>query len=204
MSTPENNPEREERRRSILAAAVETFAERGFAAARTRDIARAAGIAEGTIYLYFEGKDDLLLTAFRETVSSFVATASELLGSTASFAERLEHFVRMHLAGIEAEPELATVLLLESRQSSRFFGEPVREVLREYAAAVDRLIESGRADGEVRDDVDVPTARRILIGTLEEVELAWLLGPRTRPLTPQAEPITRILLRGVATTGDGG
>ena len=82
------------------------------------------------------------------------------------------------------------------------FAEGV--VVGEGIAAVDRLIDSGRADGEVRDDVDVPTARRILIGTLEEVELAWLLGPRTRPLTPQAEPITRILLRGVATTGDGG
>lgn len=198
MSTSLPTRRREERRRAILTAAVEVFAEKGFAAARTREIAGAAGVAEGTIYLYFEGKDDLLLTAFRETVSGFIAMAVEQLGSTAGFAERLERLVSMQLSRIEAEPDLATVLLLEARRSTRFYGEPVREVLRNYASAIERLIESGIGDGEVRPDVDVPMARRMLIGLLEEVELAWLLGARDWPLAAQAASIAETFLRGVA------
>lgn len=203
MSTTLPARRREERRRAILAAAVEVFAEKGFAAARTREIAGAAGLAEGTIYLYFEGKDDLLLTAFREAVSDFVAMAGQQLGSTASFAERLERLVSMQLSRIEAEPDLATVLLLEARQSTRFYGEPVRNVLRSYAHAIERLIESGLRDKEVRPDVDVPMARRMLIGLLEEVELAWLLGPRDWPLEPQAASIAETFLRGVAVRPHG-
>src|SRR5688572_5716152 len=131
------------KRRAILEAAVETFAERGFFNSRTREIARAAGVAEGTIYLYFEGKDDLLLTAFREAVTEFSGAVHQLLEEKSTFSERFTRFVEMQFAGIEAEPNLATVLLLESRQSTKFYGAPVRAVLRDYGAAVDKLIESG-------------------------------------------------------------
>ena len=70
---------REARRRAILESAVRVFAEHGFFAARIRDIAAGAGVAEGTIYLYFDGKDDLLLTAFRDKVEEFCASAREAL-----------------------------------------------------------------------------------------------------------------------------
>lgn len=190
------------KRRVILEAAVEIFARRGFFASRTRDIAEAAGVAEGTIYLYFEGKDDLLLTAFREEVTAFCGVADALLVEPGDFEEKLGRFVEMHFIGIEADPDLATVLLLESRQSTRFYGEPVREVLREYAAAVDRLLESGVVEGYVSKDVDIPLARRMLIGSLGELELDWLLGPQNRSLLEQAPAVTRTFLHGVAASAD--
>src|SRR5688572_1598461 len=111
------------KRRAILEAAVETFARRGFFKSRTREIARAAGVAEGTIYLYFEGKDDLLLTAFREKVSEFCDAVYSLLTEELTFPERLRRFIGLQFVGIEAQPALATVLLVESRQTSRFYGE---------------------------------------------------------------------------------
>src|SRR5690606_18677153 len=79
MHQPPLSAEREARRRSILQAAIECFAEQGFASARTKDIAARAGVAEGTIYLYFDSKDELLLTAFRETVREFSASVERLL-----------------------------------------------------------------------------------------------------------------------------
>lgn len=189
--------ERAARREAILQAAIETFATVGFLNSRTREIARTAGVAEGTIYLYFEGKDDLLLTAFREKVSEFCEGVGRLLSERDTFEKRLHDFIALQFAGIEAEPDLATVLLLESRQSTRFYGEPVREVLREYAAAVDQLIESGMREGSIRANVDVPLARRMLIGSLEEIELDWLLGQRTRSLAAAAPQVAEIFHRGI-------
>src|SRR3982750_1102523 len=92
---PALSESKEARRRAILESAVRVFAENGFFAARIRDIAAGAGGAEGTIYLYFDGKDDLLLTAFREKVNEFCASAREVTPSGASFEERLTRFIRL-------------------------------------------------------------------------------------------------------------
>src|SRR5690606_879474 len=196
MTDPPLSSERAARRPAILDAAVRTFAERGFFASRTREIARRAGVAEGTIYLYFESKDDLLLTAFREKVREFVDGARSVLLSSHPFRERLARFVELQFRGIEENPALATVLLLEARQSTRFYGEPVREVLRQYALAIDELLSSGIERGDLRADLDVPLARRMLVGVLEEIELDWLLGDQSRPLSPLAHDVADFFCRG--------
>ncbi|MBD0319242.1 MAG: TetR/AcrR family transcriptional regulator [Gemmatimonadetes bacterium] len=192
---------REARRRAILESAVRVFAENGFFAARIRDIAAGAGVAEGTIYLYFDGKDDLLLTAFRDKVAEFCASVSDVLSGALPFEERLARFVALQFESIEADPPLATVLLLESRQSSKFYGGAVRDVLRSYAQAIDELLGSGVQSGELRADADVPLARRMLIGALEEIELEWLLGEQSRPLVPMAPRVAATFLRGLAAGG---
>jgi len=192
---------REARRRAILDSAVRVFAEHGFFAARIRDIAAGAGVAEGTIYLYFEGKDDLLLTAFREKVNEFVSSVRDVDAVGLPFQERLARFVELQFQSIEADPPLATVLLLESRQSSKFYGGAVRDVLKSYAQAIDGLLATGVERGEMRPDVDVQMARRMLIGALEEVELEWLLGERTRPLAPRADRFAATFYRGIAPAG---
>jgi len=194
---PPLSDSKEARRRAILDSAVRVFAEHGFFAARIRDIAAGASVAEGTIYLYFDGKDDLLLTAFRDKVAEFVASARDVTPSHAPFEERLARFIALQFESIQAEPALATVLLLESRQSSKFYGGAVRDVLRTYAQAIDELLASGVSDGHVRADVDIPLARRMLIGLLEEIELEWLLGDRSRPLIPWAPKVASTFYRGL-------
>lgn len=198
MTEPPLTESKEARRRAILESAVRVFAEHGFFAARIRDIAAGAGVAEGTIYLYFDGKDDLLLTAFRDKVAEFVASVRDVLPSHAPFEERLARFIALQFESIEADPALATVLLLESRQSSKFYGGAVRDVLRTYAAAIDELLAGAASEGLVRADADLPLARRMLIGALEEVELEWLLGDRTRPLGPMAPRLAANFFRGLA------
>jgi TetR/AcrR family fatty acid metabolism transcriptional regulator len=190
---PALSESKEARRRAILESAVRVFAENGFFAARIRDIAAGADVAEGTIYLYFDGKDDLLLTAFRDKVAEFVASVRDVLRAPEPLEERLARFIRMQFESIEAQPALATVLLLESRQSSKFYGGAVRT----YAQAIDELLASGAADGSVRADVDIPLARRMLIGLLEEIELEWLLGDQSRPLVPLAPKVAATFYRGL-------
>jgi TetR/AcrR family transcriptional regulator, fatty acid metabolism regulator protein len=189
---------KEARRREILESAVRVFAANGFADARIRDIAAGAGVAEGTIYLYFEGKEDLLLTAFREVVNDFCTSIRSVLSSDLPFLERIERFVGMQFERIEAHPALATVLLLESRQTTTFYSGAVRDVLRTYANAIDELLASGQADGVVRPDADLPLARRMLIGALEEVELEWLIGDQSRPLSPSAALVAVTFYHGLA------
>lgn len=196
---PSSPDAREARRRAILDSAVRVFAEHGFFAARIRDIAAGAGVAEGTIYLYFEGKDDLLLTAFREKVNEFCAAARDVRGE--SFRDRLAHFIRLQFESIEADPALATVLLLESRQSSKFYGGAVRDVMKMYATAIDEMLAGGVRAGELREGVDVPLARRMLIGALEEIELEWLLGERSRALGPSAPRVAEAFYLGLARPG---
>jgi TetR/AcrR family transcriptional regulator, fatty acid metabolism regulator protein len=198
MTEPPLTDGKEARRRAILESAVRVFAEHGFFAARIRDIAAGAGVAEGTIYLYFEGKDDLLLTAFREKVNEFCASVQDVLDSDASFRDRLARFIAVQFESIEADPPLATVLLLESRQSSKFYGGAVRDVLRLYASAIDALVASGQQRGDVRSDADIPLVRGMLIGALEEIELEWLLGDRSRPLAPLAKRVADAFYRGIA------
>ena len=201
MTEPSLTDSREVRRRAILDSAVRVFAENGFFAARIRDIAAGAGVAEGTIYLYFEGKDDLLLTAFREKVNEFVSSVRDVSAAELPLEERLARFVELQFRSIEEDPPLATVLLLESRQSSKFYGGAVRDVLKTYALAIDGLLSTGMERGEVRPDVDVLLARRMLIGALEEVELEWLLGERSRPLVPTAAPFAAAFCRGISPAG---
>ena len=189
---------RRERRRAILESAIGEFAQHGFFNARISAIAAGAGVAEGTIYLYFESKDDLLLTAFRDAVHEFCGSVGDLLASSLPFPERLQRFIRLQFERIEADPALATVLLLESRQTSKFYGGAVRDVLRAYAAAIEELLGSGVASGAVRGDIDIPMARRMLIGVLEEVELEWLLSDQSRPLIPAAEEVATLFYQGIA------
>jgi TetR/AcrR family transcriptional regulator, fatty acid metabolism regulator protein len=191
------NP-KEARRREILESAIRVFAENGFADARIRDIAGGAGVAEGTIYLYFKGKEDLLLTAFRDAVNEFCTSIRSILSSDIPFVQRIEQFVRLQFERIEAEPALATVLLLESRQTTTFYSGAVRDVLRTYASAIDELLAAGLADGALRPDADLPLARRMLIGAVEEVELEWLIGGRAHPLAPSAAALAETFYHGIA------
>lgn len=201
MSEPPLSESKVQRRREILESAIHEFAQHGFFASRISDIAAGAGIAEGTIYLYFGGKDDLLLTAFRDKVKEFCEAVSSILASDLPFPERLTRFIRLQFESIEADPPLATVLLLESRQSTHFYGGAVRDVLRAYANSIDGLLGSGVEEGAIDPDADVALARRMLIGALEEVELEWLLGERTRPLVPLAPGVAETFYRGLAVRG---
>jgi TetR/AcrR family fatty acid metabolism transcriptional regulator len=139
----------------------------------------------------------LLLSAFREKVSEFVEAARSLLTSPLPFPERLFRFIEFQFESIEAEPALAMVLLLESRQSTKFYGGAVRDVLRTYAGAIDELLQSGVGSGAVRPDADLPIMRRVLIGALEEVELDWLLGDRSWRLSSLAPRLTETIYRGL-------
>src|SRR2546421_9467693 len=82
----------------ILRAATDVFADRGFFNAQVADVARAAGIAAGTVYLYFRSKDDLLVSIFERTMRDGLAEGRTAVAAVRDPVERLRRFARLHLA----------------------------------------------------------------------------------------------------------
>ncbi len=182
------DPDRAAKRERILDAAERVFAERGFYAAKVADIARAAGVADGTIYLYFKNKDDLLICLFESRMERVIAYLTAAVAAAAGPPAQLRAFVAAYLALIAEEPTAAEVLTIELRQSTKFMREysPARfgELLRILAT----IVTAGQASGEFTDRIPAPHVARMIFGMLDEMALAWLLGraPRRRGQKPPA------------------
>lgn len=172
------DPDRAAKRERILDAAEKVFAQRGFFTAKVADIAREAGVADGTIYLYFKSKDDLLISLFE----SRMVRVNEHLAAAVTAASgggpraKLMAFVRAYLTMIAEQPVSAEVLTIELRQSTKFMREYSAQRFGELLRLLAGVIAEGQAAGEWTDAVPAPHAARMIWGMLDELALAWLLG----------------------------
>jgi TetR/AcrR family fatty acid metabolism transcriptional regulator len=195
-------PRTSDKRRRILDAAVCVFARKGYFAARVSDVAKKAGVADGTIYLYFRGKEDILVRLFDEVMSEHVARAREAVRALASAPERLRAIAERHLAVLGANRDLAAVFQVELRQSTRFMERFTASWLRDYFALLDEVMEGGQRDGTLRADVNRKLAAKMLFGALDETVTSWLLSERRYPLADLAAPVVDLFLRGAAVPGE--
>jgi TetR/AcrR family fatty acid metabolism transcriptional regulator len=164
----------EEKRRLILDAAVRVFAGRGYHTSRVGDIAREAGIAHGLLYHYFESKEEVLHTVFRENWSDLVATFRRIEASDEPAPEQLEGIVKVLLRSWRNAPDLVRVMVREVARSPHL-QEQVDEI-REGFLVIQRVIERGQADGDFRPELDARLASWIVYGGLEELLTGWVLG----------------------------
>jgi len=198
-------PRTTDKRRRILDAAVRVFARKGYFSARVSDIAKKAGVADGTIYLYFRNKEDLLVRLFDEVMSVHVEEAREAVRALPSAPERLLAIAERHLAVLGENRDLAAVFQVELRQSTRFMERFTASWLRDYFALLDEVIEQGQRDGSLRADVGRRLAAKVLFGALDETVTSWLLSEKRYPLKAQAAPVVDLFLRGAAAaSGRGG
>ena len=174
--------DRAAKRDRILDAAERVFAQRGFFAAKVADIAREAGVADGTIYLYFKNKDDLLISLFESRMERVNRILADAIASAKRPRDQLDAFVRAYLALIAQEPTAAEVLTIELRQSTKFMREYSQQRFADLLRLLAGVIAAGQAAGELSDAVPAPHAARMIFGMLDEMALAWLLGraPRRR------------------------
>jgi TetR/AcrR family fatty acid metabolism transcriptional regulator len=191
-------PRTADKRRRILEAAVHVFARRGYFAARVSDVARKAGVADGTIYLYFRGKEDILVRLFDEVMSVHVAEAREAVRALSSAPERLLAIAQRHLAVLGENRDLAAIFQVELRQSTRFMERFTASWLRDYFDLLDEVIAEGQRDGALRADVSRKLAAKALFGALDETVTSWLLSEKRYPLKKQAAPVVDLFLRGAA------
>jgi TetR/AcrR family transcriptional regulator, fatty acid metabolism regulator protein len=196
--------QRQDKRARILDAAVRVFAERGFFTATVAEIAREAGVADGTIYLYFKSKDDLLLRLFDEKMTELLAEARRAVEQGGPAPARLKRLIQLHFALVERDPELARVLIVELRQSAQFLKAADRQKLAAYLDLIAEVVKAGQAAGELDPSISPQTAKRAIFGALDELALGWLLSGRRSPLRKTAAEVAEWLVRGLAAHPNGG
>ena len=183
------------KRRRILDAAIRTFGRRGFHEARIADIAADAKVAEGTVYLYFRNKEDLLGVVFDESMDDVLEKGRTIVRSGAPAAERLAGLVDLHLQFIGSDRDLASVFQIELRRSARLVERFSRSKLVEHFRLLGDVLRDGIARGEFRRDLDPRLAVRILFGAADEILSEWLLSGDKKP-SADAKQLVGTLLGG--------
>ena len=181
----------------IIEAAIRVFARNGYYHSRVSDIAREAGIASGTIYLYFRTKDDILVTLFREKMAAWVEFVRREITGEADAVARLRKLVLLHFSVLEQHPDLAEVVQVELRQGHKFFRGASAHEVSAYFALIQSILEEGMAAGQIRGDVSAKIATKMLFGAMDQMATSWVLGKRGYRLAEAADAVATIFLRGV-------
>lgn len=185
----------------ILDSATRVFARKGFYNSTIADVAKAAEVAEGTIYLYFKNKDDLLISIFEHSMDLFIQEVSRELQGIRDSKEKLKTFLNLHLQLVQKNPDLAQVLQIELRQSSKFMKEYEGGKFAEYLNLVQSILEEGRDQGAFRQDLDARILRRAIFGAVDDLALEWLLMKKKKySLESCAEQIGEMIIKGIEVT----
>ncbi len=188
----------DDKRARILAAAVKIFARKGYFGAKVSEIARRAGVADGTIYLYFRNKEDILVSLFDEVMSEHLEKARRELATAVGAPARLEVFARHHLRTLGENRELAVVFQVELRQSTKFMERFSATWLQEYFTLLNDVIEEGQREGSLRIDLPRKLVGRIFFGALDEMVTSFILSRKDYDLGQLAGPVVDLFLRGAA------
>lgn len=188
-----------DKRDRILLAAVKVFARNGFHATRVSEVAKAAGVADGTIYLYFDSKESLLVSLFEDRVEKLLTFMREELPKKPDAPARLRAVIDMQLGLLEGERDLAEVITVILRQSTRLMKEFAAPRFTEYLDAIAKIVAEGQSSGAFRQDVSPHIAARAVFGALDGITLTWALGrAEAGALNRAAGQLADILLRGLA------
>jgi TetR/AcrR family fatty acid metabolism transcriptional regulator len=187
-----------DKREAILKAATQVFARHGFFQSQVADIARVAGVAAGTVYLYFRGKDDLLISLFERQMREAMREVHAALEGVTDARERLARIAQVHLDGLGRDRDLAVVFQVELRQSTKFMERFSSTHLREYLGVIRDTLAAGQADGTFRRDFNPTIAAKILFGALDEMATNWMLSRRRYSLAGQTHTIIDLFVNGVA------
>jgi TetR/AcrR family fatty acid metabolism transcriptional regulator len=187
-----------EKREAILKAATQVFARNGFFQSQVADVARAAGVAAGTVYLYFRSKDDLLVSLFERTMREALAEAKLALDGVDDPRDRLTRIAQVHLERLGRDRDLAVVFQVELRQSTKFMERFSSTYLRDYLGQIRDTIAHGQTRGVFRGDVNPTIAAKIFFGALDEMATNWILSRRRYSLAAQADAIVDLFVNGVS------
>ena len=195
-----NNKEKNNKYHLILEAAVKVFARQGFYQSTVAQIAREAGVADGTIYLYFKNKDDILVQFFSyRTKQVFDRFRAEVNNSVNSL-DKLRNLIRRHLTEFQRDRDMAVVYQVETHQNSRLADAQIREMSQMYQDLVSDIVETGQQEGRIRKDLYVGLVKRFILGGVDEVINTWLHSDKNYDLVSMADPLVDLFVRGIGTS----
>src|SRR6188474_2986772 len=186
-----------DKREAILRAAISVFAHSGYFNSKVADIAREAGVADGTVYLYFKSKEDILHSIFDRSVEEALGAARKQIESVSDPKDKLRQIALLHLERLGADRDLAVVFQVELRGSTKFMEEFSAAGFAEYLRLIRSTIEEGQREGVFRSELNAKVVAKILFGALDEMATNWILSPRRYKLAPMADQVLDIFLNGV-------
>ncbi|UCF18910.1 MAG: TetR/AcrR family transcriptional regulator [Gemmatimonadota bacterium] len=192
---------KEAKRERILDAAVLEIARRGYYGTTVSTIARRAGVADGTIYLYFKSKEDLLVSIFERAMQRFNFEAAGIVEADGVGAEeKLRRFVALHLSLLGEDRDLAVIFQVEFRHTLHILERLSRSRMRDYLALIARVLEQGTEEGVFKRDLDALLAAKMVFGILDEMATDWVLSKKNTRLASRSAPVTDLLLGGLRTS----
>ncbi|MDR3566521.1 MAG: TetR/AcrR family transcriptional regulator [Syntrophobacteraceae bacterium] len=186
-----------DKRLRILDSAVRVFAREGFFKAKVAQIAEDAGLAPGTVYLYFKNKEDVLISIFEVRMEEIVSRFRAAVMEKETGRSRLECLVRMHLSGFQSDPDLAACFQVELRQSSRFMRRGVKGGLQQYLGLIREIVECGRKEGIFRREVSAALVTHLIFGTLDEVVSTWVMSGMKYNLVSLSDQLVDLFTNGM-------
>jgi TetR/AcrR family fatty acid metabolism transcriptional regulator len=175
-STANQRKRAPDKRERILKAAIKVFAKNGFYATRVSELAKAAGVADGTIYLYFKNKDDVLITIFEEGIERLLTILRGVAESEEPFEHRIQRIIELQLGLMEEQRDLAEVITVNLRQSSRLLKQYATPLFMQYIDVIAGVVRDGQEQGAFRKDLNPRIVARSLFGAIDAILLTWALG----------------------------
>ena len=186
-----------EKYHQILEAAVKVFAEQGFFHSTVAQIAKVAGVADGTIYLYFKNKDDILYQFYEYKAKQVFGCFRTAVDQAEHAVDKLRNLVRTHLEEFQKDINMAIVYQAETHQHRRSARDVIKEMSKMYRDIVSEIVELGQQEGRVRRNLYVGLVMRIINGAVNEVINAWIHAGGTYDLVSMADPLVDLFLRGI-------
>jgi TetR/AcrR family fatty acid metabolism transcriptional regulator len=186
----------------ILEAAVKVFARQGFHQSTVAQIAKEAGVADGTIYLYFKNKDDILVQFFSFRTKQVFESFREEVARAETSSDKLRNLVRRHLAEFQRDRDGAVVYQVETHQNSRLAEAQIKEMSKMYRDLISEIVEQGQQEGTIRKDLYVGLVKRFIIGAVDEVINTWLHSNGEYDLVSMADPLVELFMKGIGHADD--
>jgi TetR/AcrR family fatty acid metabolism transcriptional regulator len=188
----------QDKREAILRAATKVFARNGYFNSKVADIAQEAGVADGTVYLYFKSKDEILHSIFDRGMEEAISEGQLQLAGISDPREKLRRVAHLHLDRMGADRDLAVVFQVELRGSTKFMEEFSGGRFAEYLGMIRSIFEEGQNSGVFRKDLNTKIVAKVFFGALDEMATNWILSRKRYKLAPLADQVLDILLNGVS------
>ncbi len=193
-----NNTRTEDKHKRIIKAALKVFAKKGFYNSKVSEIAKEAEVADGTIYLYFKNKDDILISVFETEMKRMIINMKKELAAVEDPVDKIKMFAFQHLNMITKNQEWAEVAQVELRQSSKFMREYVKDHYADYLNIFAYIVREGQEKGIFKEDINTGIAKRAFFGALDEMGRYWVLSRSRRySVEESAKQISDIFIKGV-------
>lgn len=186
----------------ILDAACQVFAEQGFFQSTIAQIAKAAGVADGTIYLYFKNKDDILVQFYQFKTRQIFERFRDAVSQPETAEQKLRCLIRVHLQEFQNDRNMAIVYQAETHQNRRLGDENIKEMSKMYRDIISEVVELGQEEGTIRRDLYMGLVKRFINGAVDEVINSWIHSGGQYDLVTMADPLVDLFITGIGGTGD--